>query len=203
MGCHIMDPVVWSLELGPPASISAQIKGPSDETYPKSSTVTYLFSGTKYTTDEFTLVWHDGGNLPDSKETAELVAANRNGTVFIGEKGIMTAQHGYNIPRLFPKEDFLDYSRTTLKEMYQGFADEKLDHYQVWTDAILAGKQANSHFGYAAPLNETVMAGTVAQRLPERLLKWDAPSLCFDDPEATPLARRSYRKGWEIESLVG
>ena len=203
MGCHIIDPAKWSLDLGAPKEVTAKVFGPAEETYPESSIVIYRFPGTKYTTDEFTLYWYDGSQVPASAEMAKLVAENRNGTVYIGEKGIMTARHGFNIPRLFPKEDFLDYSRTTLKETYQGFVDEKLDHYQVWTDAILAGKPGNSHFGYAGPLNEIVTVGTVAQRLPERILKWDAPSLCFDDPDATALVRRKYRKGWEIEALVG
>ena len=84
-----------------------------------------------------------------------------------------------------------------------GFAAEKLDHYRVWTDAILNGKQANSHFDYAAPLNETVMVGTIAQRLPGRMLKWSAPVLSFDDAEANTMVRRRYRKGWEIDALKG
>jgi hypothetical protein len=45
------------------------------------------------------------------------------------------------------------------------------------------------------------MIGTVAQRLPERELKWDAPALQFDDADATALVRRPYRKGWEIDAL--
>ena len=61
--------------------------------------------------------------------------------------------------------------------------------------------QANSPFSYAAPLNETVMVGTVAQRLPGRERRWKAGSLTFDSPEATAFVRRSYRKGWEIDAL--
>ena len=88
-----------------------------------------------------------------------------------------------------------------LKEIYQGFAEQKLDHYKVWTDAILANKPANSHFDYAAPLNETVMIGTVAQRLPDRVHKWNAGALTFDSSEATTLVRRKYREEWQIPAL--
>ena len=103
---------------------------------------------------------------------------------------------------LYPEEDFRDYSRTALKQMFEAMAEEPLNHYKVWTDAILDGTQANSHFGYAGPLNEIAMVGTIAQRLPERELAWNAAAMTFDDPDATALVRRTYRKGWEIASLA-
>ena len=202
MGCHIIDPAVWSLELGAPTSVIAKVKGPSQETYPVASTVHYTFKGTAHTTDKLDLYWHDGGNQAP-QEYAKIIGRNGNGSLFIGEKGQVVLKHGPGIPRIYPLDDYKDYSQTTLKELYKNYASEKLDHYQVWTDAILNGKQANSHFDYAAPLNETVMVGTVAQRLPDRELRWDAPALSFDDAEATALVRRPYRKGWEIDALKG
>ena len=172
------------------------------ETYPKASTVHYRFPATAHTAGKLDLYWHDGGNRVP-KEYAGIVGRNLNGSLFIGEKGNVVLAHGSGIPRLYPSEEFLDYSRTTLKGLYAKYAAEKLDHYRVWTDAILNGKQANSHFDYAAPLNETVMVGTIAQRLPGRMLKWSAPVLSFDDAEASTMVRRRYRKGWEIDALKG
>ena len=200
MGCHIIDPAVWSLELGAPTSVLAKVKGSSDETYPVASTVHYTFKGTAHTTDQLDLYWHDGGNRAP-EEYAKIIGRNNNGSLFIGEKGQVVLAHGPGIPRIYPGEDFKDYSQTTLKDLYKEYASEKLDHYRVWTDAIQNGKQANSHFDYAAPLNETVMVGTVAQRLPDRTLKWNAPAMSFDDADATALVRRPYRKGWEIDAL--
>ncbi|MEM9480897.1 MAG: Gfo/Idh/MocA family oxidoreductase [Verrucomicrobiota bacterium] len=201
MGCHIMDPTVWSLELGPPLQVSAKVRGAAKDAWPEASTVSYKFAGTKHTAGDFNFHWHDGGNSPP-EEFAELSKLTSNGTLYLGEKGSIVLPNGRSIARLFPREEFLDYSQSTLKEMYQSFADEKLDHYAVWTDAILNGKQASCHFDYAGPLNETVMVGTVAQRLPERTLNWNAENLTFDDPDATALVRRQYRKGWEIDALT-
>ena len=202
MGCHIIDPAVWSLELGSPSSVVAEVTGVAKETYPKASTVHYRFPATAHTAGKLDLYWYDGGNRVP-KEYAGIVGRNSNGSLFIGEKGNVVLAHGSGIPRLYPSEEFLDYSRTTLKGLYAKYAAEKLDHYRVWTDAILNGKQANSHFDYAAPLNETVMVGTIAQRLPGRMLKWSAPVLSFDDAEASTMVRRRYRKGWEIDALKG
>ena len=52
------------------------------------------------------------------------------------------------------------------------------------------------------PLTEIVMLGTIAQRVPDRVLRWHASALTFDDVQATALVRRQYRKGWEIETLA-
>lgn len=201
MGCHVMDPVVWSLDLGAPRSVSARVSSVNDQTFPEWAVVDYEFPGTPYTTDGFRLTWYHGGKLPPVEiarmpETSKLP---NSGTIFVGEKGTLVTSHTPSIPRLYPQEDFRDYMQTKLKEMYAGM--ERLDHYRVWTDAILNGTQANSHFDYAGPLNETVILGTIAQRLPERRLLWDAKAMTFDDPAATALVRREYRKGWEIEAL--
>ncbi len=200
MGCHIIDPAVWSLELGAPTSVIAKVTGPGEGTYPKASTVHYTFAGTEHTTEKLDLYWHDGGNRAP-KEYAEIIGRNDNGSLFIGEKGQVVLAHGTGIPRIYPREIATDYNRTTLKELYAKYAAEKLDHYGVWTDAILEGKRANSDFDYAAPLNETVLIGTVAQRLPEQTLKWNTEALSFDDAKATALVKRQYRKGWEIDAL--
>ena len=47
------------------------------------------------------------------------------------------------------------------------------------------------------------LMGTIAQRLPGRMLKWSSPALSFDDDEASAMVRRRYRKGWEIDALKG
>ena len=104
-------------------------------------------------------------------------------------------------PRLYPQEKFHDYTLGPLKQMWADFAAEKLDHYLEWPNAIVAGRQASSSFEVAGPLTEIVMLGSIAQRVPGRRLAWDAAKLRFDDPTATALVRRHYRKGWEIDAL--
>lgn len=203
MGCHVIDPVVWSLELGAPSHISAEVSGVHKETYPEWSIVGYEFPETKYAAANFRLTWYHGGKMPPI-DVARMPAGQKlpgAGSIFIGEKGTLVTAHSPSIPRLYPQEDFLDYSRTTLKQAFAGM--EPQDHYQMWTNAILEGKKANSPFDYAAPLNETVMLGTIAQRLPGRRLTWNAKAMTLDDAEATALVRRQYRKGWEIDALIG
>ncbi len=202
MGCHILDPVVWSLELGPPSTIIAECDAFNGETYPLGSKVTYTFPGTRFTAPTLKVIWYDGGRRPAASlaQGPEGYRLPANGTLFIGEHGTMVTAHAPTVPRLFPEETFHDFSRTTLRELFASF--ESQDHYQMWTNAILDNQQANSPFSYAGPLNETVMLGTIAQRLAGRELSWNAESMRFNDNDATAMVRRTYRKGWETPALA-
>ncbi len=202
LGCHVMDSVVWSLDLRAPRTVRATVSDQHPELFPESSVVTYEFPATKYAVEGFRYTWCDG-RMPtvDPALVPPDLKLPGSASFLIGEKGSMIVSPGA-APRLYPSADFRDYSVTVLKAMFAGFAAEKRDHYRMWTDAILTGKPANSPFEYAGHLTEIVMLGTIAQRVPERLLRWNAAALAFDDPAATALVRRSYRKGWEIESLA-
>ena len=64
--------------------------------------------------------------------------------------------------------------------------------------AIKTGTPALSNFASSGPFSETVLLGNLALRLGKRV-EWDAKNLVAKNaPEAAPLIRRSYRKGWEL-----
>jgi hypothetical protein len=47
-----------------------------------------------------------------------------------------------------------------------------------------------------------VLLGVLANRVPGKLLTWNAADLKLEgSPEAAALLRRKYRKGWEVENL--
>src|SRR5690606_5194205 len=105
MGCHIIDPVVWSLELGPPLSVTSDGPAPNSETYPTWETIHYDFAATPYTTGPIRMTWYDGGKKP-SADLAPLPAGRElpsNGILLIGEKGVLLCPHGGN-PELLPEE---------------------------------------------------------------------------------------------------
>jgi hypothetical protein len=73
-------------------------------------------------------------------------------------------------------------------------------HYQRFVDACLAGEPANSDFAQAGPMAETIILGTVAIRVPGKVLEWDARRMRIpNSPEADRLLRRNYRDGWEVD----
>jgi len=196
MGCHIIDPVVWSLGLGPALSVHYDGPPPKPETFPEEETLTYQFKGTKYTEgDEITVKWYDGGRLPPA-ELAPLPqgmkALPKNGTLFVGTKGVLLTPHGSG-PMLLPRDQYADYEKPKL---------ESINHYEQWMDAIRGKGQTTSSFAYAGPLTETVLMGVVASRVPGETLRWDPKNLAFtNSAKATAYVKEDYRKGWEVEGL--
>jgi predicted dehydrogenase len=201
MGCHILDPVVWSMDL--PAATSVRYEGPTPkpETFPEWEIIHYEFPATAYTAGPIRVAWYDGRRndrqvLP-AAELAPLPAGERlptNGCLLIGEKGAILCEHGGNRgPRLLPEDQFEGYARPQLAPQ---------NHYLAWTSAIKGEGQTTSHFDYAGPLTETVLLGTIASRFADEKLEWDSANLRFTNvPKANDYVQQSYRKGWEVEGL--
>ena len=106
----------------------------------------------------------------------------------IGTKGSLVVPH-VKEPKLFPEEKFASQEIPTV---------EGVDHYVQWADACRGVGKATSHFGYAGPLTETVMLGTIAIRLPGAELKWDAANMRITNSEiAQTMLNKPYRTGWE------
>ena len=77
-----------------------------------------------------------------------------------------------------------------------------VNHYQQWIDTIRGEDSTTSNFGYAGPLTETVLLGTLACRFPGEALKWNPKALKFDNHAgASALVKQDYRKGWEVKGL--
>lgn len=195
MGCHIIDPVVWSLDLAAPNSVSYTGPEPNAETFPKNEALRYQFAGTKHTAGKtLSMTWYDGGKLPSTKGShlSPSDKLPKNGILLIGEKGSLLCRHG-GAPKLYPEALDRAVKRPKL---------ERIDHYGVWIDAIQKGGRATSDFSYAGPLTETVLLGVIASRIGEGELKWDAKALKFTNSDkANRYVREDYRKGWAVEGL--
>lgn len=195
MGCHIIDPVVWSLELPAPSSVTYKGPKPFRETFPKEEQLRYKFPGTQYTAgDSFEMTWRDGGLLPpiEGSHLPKGFKLSTNGAMMIGEKGTLYCRHGGR-PELHPRDQFRDVKPPRL---------EGLNHYGVWIGGIKTGSLPNSHFGYAGPLTETVLLGVVAARVGSGELKWDTETMAFtNSDQANRYVKEDYRKGWEVPGL--
>jgi hypothetical protein len=67
-----------------------------------------------------------------------------------------------------------------------------------WIEACKGGPAALSNFANAGPFTETVLLGNLGIRLGKKI-EWDGPNMkATNAPEADPLIRREYRKGWEL-----
>ncbi len=203
MGCHIIDPVYWALELTAPNWVEYSGPEPKPEMFPTEETLTYEFPGTRYTGDTIRVTWYDGGrkpprelaqmgNQPSGKDKGKPRELPSNGSLFIGSKGVLMCPHGSG-PQLFPKDNFQGLERPKLKGV---------DHYMNWTNAIKGDGKTRCPLTYAGPLTESVLLGVIASRVPGERLYWDAESLRFkNSSQANGFVRADYRQGWDVAGL--
>lgn len=202
MGCHILDPVFYALDLGSPTSVQAtsthwepQV---SNETYPRASMVWYDFPA-RGEMPAVKLAWYDGRLLPPRPACLE---PNRklpaSGAILVGDKGcIMHGSHGAGGLRIVPETAMRAYTRPpkTIPRVKGG-------HEGDWIRACKEGKDgtpASSSFDYGGALTEMVLLGVVAIRAKDRRLEWDAENLRFtNDNAANELLHIKYREGWAL-----
>lgn len=193
MGCHILDPVVDSLELGPPSAVEAEGPPPHSESGPEWCLVHYTFPGTARTADTLKLTWYEAGKLPPRElfQAPKDWKGSKNGILFVGEKANLFV--GFpEMPEIFRGGESVSYDWIDVSDH---------NHYQEWTNAIKGDGKTAAPFAYAGPLTETVLLGNVAYRSGARI-EWDSPALKVPNvEEANRFLRSEYRKGWEVPSL--
>jgi predicted dehydrogenase len=191
-GCHILDPVFLGLKLTAPSSVRAIAATKNREVWARHATIHYVFPGTEFTAGRtLNLTWYDGeGKLPPRGELG-LALGERlpgAGSLLIGEKGYLIIPHvGMPLITSAGLGTALDLEKESSR-----------DHYVGWADACRGVGSTTSSFDYAGPLTETVLLGSVAVRVPETTLQWDAAALkVVNSAAANALVRKAYRKGWE------
>jgi predicted dehydrogenase len=196
MGCHIIDPVVWSLQLGAPNRVWSAGPATNGETFPSWEIIHYDFPGTPYCSGKnVRMTWYDGGKKPSTSLVPGATDKDipSNGSLFVGERGVLMCSHGGK-PELWPKGDFAD---TKLIEVPGN------NHYQQWTEACKGEGTTSSNFDYSGPMTETVLLGTIAVRFPNKKLEWDSSKLRITNhAEANRFIDKSYRPGWGVPGLA-
>ncbi len=198
-GCHILDPVFTSLKLTAPTSVWAIAPAIHREIWTDSSTVRYLFPRTEFTAgDSLPVTWYDSVGMRPPRDLFKDIPESYNlpaaGSVIIGTEGSIVIPH-VAMPKLFPEEKFPADQQPKL---------EGLDHYVQWADAARGVGKATDDFGYAGPLTETVLLGTVAIRRPGQTLKWDAEKVAItNSEEAHAMLTKPYRSaGTEVDLIT-
>jgi predicted dehydrogenase len=218
MACHIMDPPNWALHLYESAPTSVEVvkqEGHNPLTAPTMSTIKYEFPA-RGDQPPVTLYWYDGFADPSNpKDTQNFpprpegvgpdvkLGSGRNGSIFIGEKGIITANTYGENPRLLPEEKMKDFTfpDETLPRIHIGddpkkWEDEDYMHKQDWIRAIKGGPAPCSNFDYAGPFTEYVVLGNLALRANARI-EWDAKNMKITNlPEANQWIGKEYPEGW-------
>ncbi len=195
MGCHIYDPVFKALALTAPISVRSEGPKPNEHSWAIDAVIHYVFPGTTYTEGKTVAVtWYDGDAKPPQEILALLGAEKMpdQGSIFVGTKGVLVLPH-VDKPILLPVEQFKDYPMPQVAGN---------DHWAQFVDACLGKGKTAANFGYAGPLTEAVLLGSVATRFPSTTLEWDGPAVRFTNVvDANRFLRRSYRPGWEVRGL--
>lgn len=202
IGCHIFDAVWKGLSLKAPKSVVAKVQqswkdSPErrGDTWPQADHISWVFPGNEMTaSDTLPVEWYDGEFYPPEDIRALYGVENypAESAMLIGTEGALLNPHGGK-PVLLPRGKFADVQPPALPER---------NHYHHYVDACLGGEKTESHFAQSGPMTEAILLGTVAIRVPDTLLEWDAANLQFTNhPEANKYLKRTYRKGWEVRGF--
>ena len=200
MGCHILDPAFWALDLRYPTSVQATTTHcdpqVSAETFPRASIVRYEFPA-RGDMPPLKLTWYDGRlkpPIPDDFEAGRKL--DDNGAILIGDKGTaIHGSHGAGNLKFLPLQKMRDYEGPD--KTIPRVANHA--HEQDWVRACKDGKPASASFEYGGPLAEMVLLGVLAMRAKDRKLEWDGENLRIpNDAEANAFVNPPYREGWSL-----
>jgi hypothetical protein len=127
-----------------------------------------------------------------TKNAADAEKPTPDGSLFIGDKGMITTGTYGEETRLIPVEKMKDY------QFPQPVLTRSPGHYRDWIRACKGGDPACSNFNVAVPFVEWMLLGVIALRVPGKL-EWDAAKMRFtNNAEANRYLRPTFRKGWSF-----
>ncbi|MBV9406151.1 MAG: Gfo/Idh/MocA family oxidoreductase [Acidobacteriaceae bacterium] len=122
----------------------------------------------------------------------QLLRTGTNGSLFVGDKGMITTGTYGEWTRLLPVEKMKDY------EFPPELLPRSPGHYRDWIRACKGGAPACSNFSVSAPFTEWIALGAIATKLNCRL-EWDSENMRItNNAEANKLVKPFVRKGWHI-----
>ncbi len=205
MACHVMDGAVWALKLQWPTTITLEmVLGGTDERYPTGDRICYDFPA-RGEMPPVKLYWWDGKrpgkggqNRPPIAEKLEKENDRKfggNGTIYIGDKGVMqTGCYGEGT-RILPEEKHKAFPAPA-----QSLPRNK-GSFNDFLDACRSGKPTcASKFEVASVLTEIVLLGNLAQKAGlDKKVEWDGPNMkCTNLPEVNKIVEIPSRAGWTI-----
>ncbi len=218
LACHVMDGVYWALKLDHPLSIELEaVSGGTVERCPTGTKIRWDCPA-RGDMPPVKVFWYDGyAGQPQPKIDGKtrgkklphylpplLIELQKkypdekfesNGTLYVGDKGIMyTGCYGEGV-RIIPEAKTEEVARPprTLPRPKSSFND--------FLSACREGrKETAAPFEYGAQLTEFAILGNLAQHAGVgQKVEWDGPNMRVTNlPELNQFVEREYRKGWQI-----
>jgi predicted dehydrogenase len=127
-----------------------------------------------------------------TRQDPEAFVPPPDGSLFIGDKGMLTTGTYGEQTRLLPVERMKEY------KFPPQLLTRSPGHYRDWIRACKGGDPACSNFNVAAPFVEWMLLGVIALRV-EGKLEWDAAKMRFtNNSEANKYLKPTFRKGWTL-----
>jgi predicted dehydrogenase len=118
-----------------------------------------------------------------------------DGSLFVGDKGMLTTGTYGDVTRLIPIEKMKDY------RMPPPMLTRSPGHMRDFIRACKGGDPACSNFEVAAPFVEWMLLGVIALRH-EGKLEYDPEKMRItNNAEANKLLKPTFRKGWEFHTV--
>ncbi len=196
MACHIMGTPNMALKLGAPTSVECLKKeGVSKYTFPHRTVIRFDFPA-RGAMPPVKVFWHDSLTAQpefDQVPKGELLGdADINGSLFIGDKGMVTTGCYGERTRLVPAAKMQDY------KMPEPMLTRSPGHYRDWIRACKGGEPSCSNFNVAGPFVQWMLLGVIAMKF-EGKLEWDAQKGIFtNNPDANRYLKPTFRKGWKF-----
>jgi hypothetical protein len=153
---------------------------------PRAGSFEFRSPGRVYNVQEFEAL-----RAPD----AQLRFPMPDGSLFIGDKGMLTTGTYGDVTRLLPVEKMKDY------QMPPPLLTRSPGHMRDFIRACKGGEPACSNFDAAAPFVEWMLLGVVALRHDGKL-EYDADRMRItNNREANELLKPAFRKGWELKMV--
>ncbi len=196
MACHILGTPNMALRLTAPVSVECvKQEGKSKYTFSQRNVIRFDFPA-RGAMPPVKIYWYDSMDAQPKIEgvpQGELLGdKDINGSVLIGDKGMVTTGCYGERTRLVPAEKMKDY------KLPPQLLTRSPGHYRDWIRAAKGGEPACSNFSVAAPFVQWMLLGVIAMKF-EGKLEWDAAKGRFtNNAEANQYLRPKFRKGWKF-----
>ncbi len=196
MACHILGTPNMALRLTAPTSVECILQeGKGKYTFPKKATIRFDFPA-RGSMPPVQVFWHDG--LTEVPKIEGVPAGEKlgdedvNGSLFMGDKGMITTGCYGDGTRLVPASKMKDY------KFPPKLLTRSPGHHQDWIRACKGGDPACSNFGVAGPFVQWMLLGVIAMKF-EGKLEWDAEkSRILNNNAANEYLKPKFRKGWKF-----
>ena len=191
MGCYSFDTIFRVLKLDAPVCVEASSTEMYAETYPQASIIHFHFPA-RGDQPPVKVTWYDGGlKPPRPAELEDNRQLDKEGLMFIGDRGTILCGFTGGEPELIPEEKMKAFQQPP-KSLPRSPGNDR-----EWIEASRGGKiTPGANFEFSSRVTETFLLGNAALRAGQRLT-WNQDAMSAGDA-ARPFIDPEYRPGWSL-----